>query len=112
MRTWYHELDPEIPIHEFEEGDEVIPDRLGPHNLAFAVYGAGTPAMIFIDGRIRSEEWFTEDHLNAIVAHELGHIHSTSIDEIVAETHGMKLLADAGLDDAWQLLATRGVVQM
>jgi hypothetical protein len=111
MRTWYHELDPEIPIHEFEEDDKVIPERLGPHNLAFAVYGIDVPAMIFIDGRIRNEDWFTEDHLNAIVAHELGHIHYRSVDEVVAETHGMKLLAEAGFKTAWTLLSDRGIVQ-
>ena len=100
---------PTISIIEFEAGDD-LPERFSVHNsLAFAMYGSEIEPMILLNGAIRDEEWFTNDHLDAIIAHELGHIRCNTENEERAEHYGMALLIDGDRIPAYKLLNDRGV---
>jgi len=64
---------------------------------------------IIIDGSVVEEEWFTNDHLLVIEAHEVGHYraghqgHGDSAQEREADTLGIQALEDAGYKSAAQL---------
>jgi hypothetical protein len=86
----------------------VDPTDLGPTRLdvshAFAVFGAGVDEpFIVVDKRLLDQEWFTEDHLMVIFAHELAHILCRSENEKLADRIGMMLLRRAGLSSAYEL---------
>jgi hypothetical protein len=65
--------------------------------------------IIFLDGRLEDEEWFTDDHLYVIEAHELahklaGHTHGHDIQsEKEADFLGYNILKQMGLVSASQL---------
>ena len=105
-------LDNKTIVFEVESGDEgSIVDYLNKEPNGYAIFGEKVEMPIaVVDGRIRSEEWFTDDHLLAIEAHELGHILTNSEKEDVAEKMGIKLLQTAGFNIAANILPERGVV--
>lgn len=112
MKTRTSTLDGETLIIEIEEGDDNELVRLldGPHPNGFAVFGPEVPVPIaVIDGRILSAG-LTADHLLAVEAHELGHIHENTTEEPVAEQFAVDLLGELGLVEARQILLERGIV--
>ena len=95
-------LDPTVPVIL------VDPTELGPTRLdtthAFAVFGEGIEEpFIVVDKRLLDQEWFTEDHLLVILAHELAHIRCGSENEKLADRVGMMLLRRAGYASAFRL---------
>lgn len=105
------ELDNTTLVFEVEPGDVgPIVDRLDVEPNGFAIMGEGIPfSAAVVDTRNLSEEWFTEDHLLAIEAHELGHIRTNSSDEPTAEREGIRLLQASGHHKAANLLIERGI---
>jgi hypothetical protein len=106
------ELDNKTIIVEIEDHDDgPVVDALETRGHGYAVYGEdiGIPMMV-VDGRLLREPWFTQDHMWAIEAHELGHIMTNSEDESTAEREGIKILQIAGLHSAAELLVERGII--
>ncbi len=86
----------------------VDPTDLGPTRLdtshAFAVFGEGIDEpFIVVDKRLLDQDWFSEDHLLVIMAHELAHIRCQSTNEKLADRTGMMILERAGHASAWEL---------
>ena len=104
-------LDSTTMVVELELGDDGdIVEMMDIRKNGFAIMGEGVPLpLAVIDGRLRTEPWFTEDHLIAIEAHELGHIRTGSCDEPTAEREGIRLLDAAGFIDAADILRDRGI---
>jgi len=106
------ELDNETLVFEVEHGDiGPMVDRLDIEPNGFAIMGKGLPfEAAVVDTRLLKEDWFTNDHLLAIEAHELGHIRMNSVKEAVAEKEGIRLLNVSGHHDAANILIARGVL--
>lgn len=104
-------LDGETLVFEVEPGDcGPVVDLLEQRPNGYAVFGeeADFPFAV-VDGRIR-EQGFTDVHVLAIEAHELGHILTGSTDEPTAEYRGIELLEANGYTAAAELLKQRGVI--
>ena len=69
METYNCPLDESVTVIEIEADD----DFHAKFGWACTILGETQPVIV-VDCLIREEEWFTEDHLLAIFAHELGHI--------------------------------------
>lgn len=114
MKFRTSKLDNETLVIEVEEGDVgAIVDRLEiqPNGFAIMRQEAGFPVSIaVVDSRRLKEDWFTENHLLAIEAHELGHIRMNSHKEEVAELEGVRLLEASGHCKAAELLYARGII--
>ena len=82
-------------LDQFKNGYSVITDQ-----LCFAV----------IDARLLKEDWCTDDHLLAIEAHELGHIHAKTENEALAEQTGIDLLLMSNLKKPADILLQRGIL--
>ncbi len=95
-----------------EPGDSgPMVDMLETRGLGYAVFGEGVDfPFVVIDQRILEEEGYTNDHLLAIEAHELGHVHEKSNDEPTAEHAGIRLLESSGHHAAAELLRERGII--
>ena len=104
-------LDSATMVIELELGDDGdLVEMMDVRQNGFAVMGEDIPLpLAVIDGRLRTEPWFTEDHLIAIEAHELGHIRTGSCDEPTAEREGIRLLDAAGFVGAADILRDRGI---
>ena len=112
MQMRFSQLDNKTPVLYVEHGDtgQHI-DILKTRGLGFAVYGPDVELpFAVVDTRILDEPGYTEDHILAIEAHELGHIHKQSDDEPTAERAGIALLEAAGEEAAAQLLRERGII--
>lgn len=72
--------------------------------IAFTTLGSEVKTMV-IDGEVMKEDWFSDDHLLVIMAHELGHIQSNSEDELTADQTGFDILAARGPSTAVSLYA-------
>ena len=95
-------LDPKVMV-VFVDPIELGPTRLD-HSHAFAVFGESVDEpFIVVDKRLLELDWFTEDHLMVILAHELAHILCRSENEKLADRIGMMLLRRAGLASAFEL---------
>lgn len=105
-------LDGKTTVVEIEDGDKgPLVKMLDNRGHGYAVFGEGIEEPIaVVDGRLYKHDWFTQDHLLAIEAHELGHINKSSNDESVAELEAIRLLNETGNSDAANLLLDRGVV--
>lgn len=96
-------LDPDILVFILEP-EGALAQRFAESH-AFSVYGTGVAApFIVIDARLQRRPWFTEDHLLALLAHELAHILRYSPDELQADLLAMRLLLEAGHLGAYALL--------
>lgn len=100
-RTYPCPLDENVQVIE-------IPFGLGATTHAMIV-SSGNKGAIVLDANLKNELWFTEDHLNAIFAHELGHLAMGDVEED-AENWAISRLGDLGMVDAQKLLLDRGVV--
>ena len=92
---------------------EIEPEDEGPfiklldqRGHGFAFRPGGQPAVV-LDGRIRREPWFTEDHMIAVEAHEVCHILLSSTDEMETDSAAIMMLELQGLNAAAQLLRDR-----
>lgn len=105
-------LDNLTTIIEVEDGDYgPVVEMLELRGHGYAVFGEDVPiSMAVVDGRIRGQDWATENHLLAIEAHELGHIIEKSNDEPTAEKKGIQLLEAAGYAQSAELLKNRGII--
>ena len=114
MKVKTSELDNETVVLLVEEGDEgPVVDRLQtqPNGFAIMSQDAGFPvSMAVVDTRRLKEDWFTKHHLLAIEAHEVGHIRMNSLEEIVAEKEGIRLLQKNNFHEAADILLARGIV--
>ena len=72
--------------------------------IAFTTLGTETKAIV-IDGEVMKEDWFSDDHLLIVMAHELGHLQSDSEDELTADQTGFDILAAQGPLSAISLYA-------
>ena len=88
-------LDPSVGLILVEPGQIDGLDFRKTH--ALAVYGEDVEQpLILLDATVLQEPWFTDDHLLVVLAHELGHIHSASESEDLADLVGMMLLLRQG----------------
>lgn len=112
MKIRISELDNKTVIVVIEDHDDgPIVDALKARGHGYAVYGEGIDIpMMVVDGRLLSEAWFTQDHMWAIEAHELGHIITNSEDEPTAERAGITILESHKKFNAANLLKTRGII--
>jgi Zn-dependent protease with chaperone function len=69
---------------------------------AFTVLGTDTKAMV-IDGEWLKEDWVTDEHVQIVYAHEVGHIHNDSSNEIEADMTGLEIVGTLGTDSAFNL---------
>ena len=74
---------------------------------AFACWEDVPQPLILLDKRLFGEDWFTADHLYAILAHELGHIHLKSMDEALCDKFAIELLEGLGLEEAKKMIENR-----
>ena len=102
METYNCPLDESVTVIEIEADD----DFHAKFGWACTILGETQPVIV-VDCLIREEEWFTEDHLLAIFAHELGHIQLQSEDEFKADERGMEILWEATHWEAFDLLLAR-----
>ena len=113
MRMYYSGLDNNKTLVLYVEHGDAGPtvDLLDTRGHGFAVFGPDveTPFAV-VDHRLIDTHGYTDDHMLAIEAHELGHIHTQSPDEATAERAGIALLESAGYEAAAQLLRDRGIV--
>ena len=95
-----------------EHGDTGhIVDLLESRGCGYAVFGTDVDIpFAVIDYRLLDEPGYTMNHMLAIEAHELGHIHEQSDDEYTAESAAIALLEKIGHEGAAELLKTRGIV--
>lgn len=107
MQFRQSEIDQSVPVVEVERGDVGrVVDLLEGRGWGYTVIKPGTPSLIVVDGRIRAKRWYTADHMRAIEAHEMGHIHMGP-DEAAADLRGIELLLRLGHDRAADLLRQR-----
>lgn len=96
-----------IVVIEAEQGDQgPYIDLLNKRGHGFAMRGLDQPTII-LDGRIRSEPWFTPDHMTAVEAHEICHLLLGSVDEDETDRAAVMMLKFLGHDRAAALLQER-----
>ena len=100
MKKYPCPLDENVPVVEVPFGAEA-------ESHAFLVQ-TDTEAVIVVDSNIRDTTWFTDDHLTAIFAHELGHLARGS-DEQLAERWAIDRLTELNERRARLLLIERGI---
>jgi len=83
---------------EYAQADEQF--KLGTH--AFTILGTDIKAMV-IDGEWLKEDWVTDEHVQIVHAHELGHIHNDSSSELEADMTGLELVGAMGSSSAFSL---------
>ena len=114
MNIRISKLDGQTIVIDIEKGDtgEIV-DALEQRGHGYAVFGDNVDMpFAVIDNRILDDPNFTQDHLTAIEAHELGHIHQMTKDEPTAELAAIRMLARLGEEGAEALLRGRGIVQV
>jgi|APSaa5957512622_1039677.scaffolds.fasta_scaffold31089_6 hypothetical protein len=86
-------FDPNIPV-------AYLP--LNSRSHAFAVRDPDAPCII-VNETVLDEDWFTEDHLMIVLAHETGHILGETSDEMTADELGMELMESAGMPETLEM---------
>lgn len=71
---------------------------------AFAVWEDVPQPLILIDKEIFESEWFSADHLFVILAHEVAHIRTQSLNEELCDQMALDILKEHGLTEAHALL--------
>ncbi len=101
MKSYPCPLDESIPVVEFPFGEN-------SKTIALIAY-TDSGGVIMLDSGIRDAPWFTENHITAIFAHELGHM-AAGADEEAAELWAVGRLRELKQFEAVKLLLGRGVV--
>ena len=110
MELYSCPLDSRVTVIECGPQDE-MGTRFADKGHAFCIYGEGVSEigpLIVVNSEIRNEEWFTESHLTAIFAHELGHI-TRGENEQLAERWAIDFLEKINETEARALLIERGI---
>ena len=94
-------LDPTVQVIELAFGEDAK-----THAMIVMCGGEG---VILLNEKLRDEPWFTPDHLNAVLAHELGHLMMGELEED-AEQWAIDKLGELGFTAARKLLIDRGIV--
>lgn len=94
-------LDPTVQVLELPFGEDAQ-----THAMIVMCGGEG---VILLNENLREEPWFTPDHLNAVFAHELGHLMMGEFEED-AERWAIDKLGELGFVTAQKLLIDRGIV--
>jgi hypothetical protein len=94
-------LNTDIKVIELPFGSEA-------KSIAFLIK-SGSSAAIMVDKNIRAQGWFTESHLTAIFAHELGH-YNMGENEEDAERWAIEHCEENNEEVAAELLRERGIV--
>ncbi len=96
-------FDPQILVLVLEPEGGLV--RRFLHSHAFSVYGNGVAVpFIVVDASVLRQPWFTEDHMLALIAHELAHILRFSRDELQADLLALRMLLEHGQLAAYALL--------
>ena len=113
MKMYWSGLDNNKTLVLYVEHGDTGPtvDLLDSRGHGFAIFGPEVDVpFAVVDYRLVETQGYTEDHMLAIEAHELGHIHTQSTKEVDAEMAGIALLEAAGENAAAQLLRERGII--
>lgn len=112
MQMGISAIDKKTIVVYVESGDSgPMVDLLETHGHGYSIWGDTIEHPIaVIDRRLLKDPDYTEDHMLAIEAHELGHIHKKTDDEPTAELAGIMLLEKLGQNGAAVLLRERGVI--
>jgi len=112
MQIGISNLDNKTLVVYVEPGDDgPVVEMLKTRGHGYAVFGENVlEPFVVIDKRLLEKQEYTDDHILAIEAHELGHIHELSDDEEIAEHAGIELLSRLGKDAAADLLRSRGII--
>ena len=106
MKAYACEFDDSITVFEIEKGDTGsavdLLESLG-HGYCFWGEDVETPVIV-VDGRIRETHGYTDDHITAIIAHEMGHIKLETENESAADHWGRVTLLERGNVAAADLL--------
>jgi hypothetical protein len=94
-------LDETIPVLEVPFGADCKTHAL----IAYTEHGG----VIMLDSNLRDQPWCTKHHINAIFAHELGHM-AAGEDEEAAESWAVRKLKELKEFEAVKLLLDRGIV--
>ena len=98
-------LDRETDTFELPEDSKWYFDMsMFENSHAFAVWEDVPQPLILLDKDILEAEWFSADHLFAILAHEMAHIKLKSLDEDQCDQKALDILKENGLMDAYDLL--------
>jgi hypothetical protein len=105
MKAYPCEFDESVVVFEAEHGDEGIAiDMFESRGHGYCIWGEGVDPVIVVDGRIRETHGYTEDHIMAIIAHEMGHIKLETENENAADHWGRVTLLKRGNVAAADLL--------
>ena len=106
MKIYECEYDSDITVFEVEAGDEgVAVDVFETSGHGYCVWGENIEnPFIVVDGRIRETHGYTEDHIAAIIAHEMGHIKLQTENELAADHWARVMLLKQGKVKAADLL--------
>ena len=101
MKTYPCPIDETVPVME-------IPFGIDSKTHALVVY-TEHGGVIMLDSTVRDQPWCTKHHINAIFAHELGHM-AAGEDEDAAESWAVRKLKELEEFEAVKLLLDRGIV--
>lgn len=107
MKVFECPFDKTVPVVIVSAGDPEYKQvaTMFHENIAFTPLGSEAHSIV-IDGEVVKEEWFTDEHLLIVMAHEMGHIRNNSVDEKDADLTGFDILAESGISEgAVQLYA-------
>jgi hypothetical protein len=76
-----------------------VQEKFKEGNVAFTILGTEEKAII-VDGEALKEDWFTDDHLLVIMAHELGHLETNTENELAADQAGFDILVGSGASES------------
>jgi hypothetical protein len=111
MKTRISKIDNQTTVFLVEDGDSgPLVDAFDKFKNGYSIMSDDVPPFAVIDSRLLKEDWCTEDHLLAIEAHELGHIHGQTENEVLAEQTGIDLLLMSNLKKPADILLQRGIV--
>lgn len=105
MKVYTCQFDDEVTVIEVSKEDPEYAkakEVFDTGTIAFTVLNANVNAMV-IDAEVIKEEWFTDDHMEIVQAHEVGHIHNDSSIELEADMTGLELVGELGSIDAFSL---------
>tara|TARA_Y100000310_G_C20089245_1_gene537463 strand:+ start:114 stop:410 length:297 start_codon:yes stop_codon:yes gene_type:complete len=77
------------------------------NTLAFIMWGEDMFPVMVLDSRMLTDDEYTADHINAVMAHELGHLRMNTTSEPEADSAGAAILREMGHTGAAQLLEAR-----
>lgn len=106
MRVHPSQLDSAVTVIEIETGDEgPMVDMLKTRGHGYAILGI-EPKTVVIDRRIL-EQGLTRNHLLAVEAHEISHVHFPDADETETDRAAIRLLTNNKMFMAARILRNR-----